>query len=71
MAEVKRLYADQGWPALKGGGFAKHLIGYFFSDTGDLHQLIHLWRFDSDDDRRAFWARRTMRSWPAPSSCGR
>ena len=57
MAEVKRLYATEGWPALRTGGFDSKLIGYFTSDTGDLHQLVHLWRFDSDADRRDFWAR--------------
>jgi NIPSNAP len=57
MAEVSRLYASEGWPALEAGGFGKNLIGYFISDTGELHQLVHLWRFDSDDDRRAFWKR--------------
>jgi len=57
MAEVIRLYQTEGWPALEAGGFAKNLIGYFISDTGELHQLIHLWRFDGDDERRAFWRR--------------
>jgi len=57
MAEVIRLYSTEGWPALQKGGFGDKLIGYFVSDTGELHQLIHLWRFDSDDDRRAFWKR--------------
>ena len=57
MAEVLRLYSSQGWPALEGGGFGKKLVGYFTSDTGELHQLIHLWKFDSDDDRRAHWKR--------------
>ena len=57
MSEVIRLYQTLGWPALDAGGFSKHLIGYFVSDTGELHQLVHLWRFDSDDDRRAFWKR--------------
>lgn len=57
MAEVVRLYSTLGWPAMEAGGFAKNLIGYFISDTGELHQLVHLWRFDSDDDRRAFWKR--------------
>ena len=55
MAEVIRLYSTLGWPALQAGGFSKNLIGYFISDTGELHQLVHLWRFDGDDDRRAFW----------------
>lgn len=57
MTEVIRLYSTLGYPALEAGGFSKKLIGYFTSDTGELHQLMHLWRFDSDDDRRAFWKR--------------
>lgn len=57
MAEVARLYSTEGWPALVAGGFDKNCVGYFISDTGELHQLVHLWRFDSDDDRRAFWKR--------------
>ena len=57
MPEVKRLYSTAGWPALAAGGFDKHLIGYFTSDTGDLHQLIHLWRFENDEIRRDFWSR--------------
>lgn len=57
MPEVLRLYSTLGWPALQAGGFDRNLIGYFTSDTGELHQLVHLWRFDSDDDRRAFWSR--------------
>lgn len=57
MAEVVRLYSTFGWPALDAGGFGKNLVGYFTSDTGELHQLIHLWRFDSDDARRDHWKR--------------
>jgi len=57
MQQVKQLYSTEGWPALSAGGFDNKLIGYFVSDTGDLHQLIHLWRFDNDADRRDFWAR--------------
>ncbi len=57
MPEMIRLYTNEGWPALDSGGFSKNLIGYFTSDTGQLHQLIHLWRFDSDSDRRDFWKR--------------
>jgi len=57
MQQVKQLYSTLGWPALSAGGFDNKLIGYFVSDTGDLHQLIHLWCFDNDADRRDFWAR--------------
>ena len=55
MAEVVRVYSTLGWPALEAGGFSKNLIGYFISDTGELHQLVHLWRFESDEARREFW----------------
>lgn len=58
MSEVIRLYTTLGWPALeRAGGLTEHCVGYFISDTGELHQLVHLWRFDSDEDRRAFWKR--------------
>ena len=55
MPEVFRLYQEEGWPAITGGGFDAKLVGYFTSDTGPLHQLIHIWKFDDDADRRAFW----------------
>lgn len=54
MAEVTALYANEGYPAL-----ARHpqkLVGYFTGDVGALNELIHLWKFDDDADRRAFWA---------------
>ena len=57
MAEVIRLYREQGWPVLERDGLAANLVGYFVSDTGELHQLMHLWRFEDDADRRAFWKR--------------
>jgi hypothetical protein len=31
-------------------------VGYFTGDIGALNQLVHLWKFDDDADRRAFWA---------------
>lgn len=55
MPEVVKLYRDEGFPALKAGGFDAKLVGYFISDTGPLHQLVHLWKFDDDADRRAHW----------------
>jgi hypothetical protein len=54
MAEIVDLYKKAGWPAL-----SKHpnkLAGYFIGDVGALNQIIHLWKFDDDADRRAFWA---------------
>jgi hypothetical protein len=55
MGKVLELYSNEGWPALEAGGHSKFLVGYFVSDTGPLHQLIHIWRFSSDAERRDFW----------------
>ncbi len=57
MPEAIRLYQSEGWPALEKGGFADKNCGYFISDVGTLHQLVHLWKFDDDADRRDFWKR--------------
>jgi hypothetical protein len=57
MAIVIELYSTQGYPALQAGGFDKHLVGYFTSDTGPLNQLIHIWKFEDDAERRDFWKR--------------
>ena len=57
MPEVAELYSNYAMPALVKGGFDKYLVGYFVSDTGPLHQLIHIWKFADDAGRRDFWAR--------------
>jgi hypothetical protein len=54
MPEVISHYKNEAWPAL-----AKHpqkLVGYFTGDVGAINELIHVWKFDDDADRRAFWA---------------
>jgi hypothetical protein len=56
MAEGVKLYQEIGFPALQKGGQDKKLVGYFQSDTGTINQLVHLWKFDDDADRRAHWA---------------
>jgi NIPSNAP len=56
MAEAVKLYTELGYPALQRGGQDKKLIGYFQADTGTVNQLVHLWKFDDDADRRAHWA---------------
>jgi len=57
MPDAIGFYQTLGWPALEAGGHSKNLIGYFISDTGNLHQLVHMWKFEDDADRRAFWKR--------------
>ena len=54
MAEVVELYKTQGWPAL--AKQPDRLVGYFTGDIGALNQLVHLWKFEDDADRLAFWA---------------
>jgi hypothetical protein len=56
MAEAVKLYQELGYPALQRGGQDKKLVGYFQSDTGTINQLVHLWKFEDDADRRAHWA---------------
>jgi NIPSNAP len=55
MAEAVKLYQEIGFPAFQKGGHAKKLVGYFQADTGTINQLLHLWKFDDDADRRAHW----------------
>ena len=56
MAEAVKLYQELGFPALQRGEHDKHLIGYFQADTGTINQLVHLWKFEDDADRRTHWA---------------
>ena len=51
MAEVQKLYAQEGWPVLD--KHPQRLVGYFTGDVGALNQLVHLWKFEDDADRRA------------------
>ena len=55
MAEAVKLYQELGFPALQKGGHDKKLVGFFQSDTGMINQLVHLWKFEDDADRRAHW----------------
>src|SRR5438477_7668103 len=56
MAEAVKLYQELGFVALQKGGQDKKLVGYFQSDTGTINQVVHLWKFDNDADRRAHWS---------------
>jgi hypothetical protein len=54
LAEAIEVYKTLGWPALVPHS-AGRLIGYFTGDVGAMNQIVHLWRFEDDADRRAFW----------------
>ncbi len=53
LAQAVALYDAEGWPALR--KYEDKLVGYFTGDVGSLNQLVHLWKFDDDADRRSFW----------------
>ena len=53
MAEIMDLYKSEGWAAIS--GHPPKLVGYFTGDVGAINELIHIWKFDDDADRRAFW----------------
>ena len=55
LAAASDLYRSEGWPALQKHAGAR-LVGYFTGDVGALNQLVHLWKFEDDADRRRFWA---------------
>ena len=54
MADVISLYNTEGWPAIQ--RHPERLVGNFTGDVGAINQIIHLWKFEDDADRRAFWA---------------
>jgi hypothetical protein len=56
VAEAVKLYQEIGFPVLQKGKHDKKLVGYFQADTGTINQLLHLWKFDDDADRRGHWA---------------
>lgn len=53
MGEAQKLYQEKGWPALEKHG--DKLVAYFIGDIGAMNQIVHLWRFDDDADRRQHW----------------
>lgn len=53
MAEIIELYRTEGYAAIS--GHPPKLVGYFTGDVGAINELIHIWKFDDDADRRAFW----------------
>jgi hypothetical protein len=57
-AEADKVQENQelGFPVLQKGRQDKKLVGFFQIDTGTINQLVHLWKFDADADRRAHWA---------------
>lgn len=54
LGEAVSIYHSEGWPALE--KYGDKLVGYFTGDIGAMNQLVHLWKFEDDADRRQHWA---------------
>lgn len=48
-AEYLRLYENEGLPIQR--PILGNLIGYFSTEIGSLNQIIHLWGYDSFEER--------------------
>ena len=51
--EAIQIYNDLGWPALE--KYKKNIVRYFIGDVGALNQIIHVWQFEDDNNRRELW----------------
>ncbi|WP_027722885.1 NIPSNAP family protein [Maridesulfovibrio zosterae] len=48
LASYMKLFEDVGLPVLK--KYAE-LVGYWYTDIGELNQVVHIWRYESLDQR--------------------
>jgi NIPSNAP len=52
MTEAVKLYQEIGFPALQKGGSEQEARRVLPERSGMINQLLHLWKFDDDADRR-------------------
>ena len=53
LGQAIQIYNELGWPALK--KYNENIIRYFIGDVGALNQIIHVWQFEDDNNRRELW----------------
>ena len=53
LSKAIEIYQDLGWPALQ--KYKKNIIRYYIGDVGALNQIIHIWKFEDDNERRRLW----------------
>ena len=51
--EASEIYKEFGTPWIK--KFKKNLVNYYLGDIGALNQIIHIWKFEDDNERRELW----------------
>ena len=53
LGQAIQIYNELGWPALK--KYDENIVRYFIGDVGALNQIIHVWQFEDDNNRRELW----------------
>jgi len=53
LGQAIQIYNELGWPALK--KYNENIVRYFIGDVGALNQIIHVWQFEDDNNRRDLW----------------
>lgn len=53
LGQAIQIYNELGWPALK--KYNENIVRYFIGDVGALNQIIHVWQFEDDNNRREIW----------------
>ena len=53
LGQAIQIYNELGWPALK--KYNENIVRYFLGDVGALNQIIHVWQFEDDNNRRELW----------------
>ncbi len=49
MGQWLSLYENQGLPIHK--EILGNLLGYFYAETGDINEIVHMWSYESFEDR--------------------
>ena len=53
LQEASEIYKKLGTPWIN--KFKKNLVNYYLGDIGALNQIIHIWKFEDDNERRELW----------------
>ncbi len=53
MKQATEIYEKYGSIWLK--KYKKNLINYFIGDIGAMNQIIHIWKFENEEQRRKLW----------------
>ena len=51
--EASEIYNEFGTPWIN--KFKKNLVNYYLGDIGALNQIIHIWKYEDDIERRKLW----------------